>query len=401
MIKRGDFPILGRKINGRPLVYFDNAATTQKPTLVIKTTLDYYSFFNSNVHRGINPLAEEATKLYEQSRDIIAEFISAQREEIVFTRGATESINLVARTWGETNLTKTDTIVLSIMEHHSNLVPWLQLQAKIGFKIVYLPVKDSGELDILAAKKIISQKKVKFLSLSYASNVLGVVNPIKEIIKLAKSRGVITLVDATQVLAHFKIKVKDLGCDFLVFSGHKMLGPTGTGVLYGQQELLASMPPFLGGGDMISSVSLSSFTTNVLPYKFEAGTPNIAGVIGLGAACKYLSGLGWPAIQAQEKELTAYFLNKLKPLKFIKLIGTAKPKLPVFSLVIKGIHPHDAADILGQEGIILRAGLHCAEPLHERFGLIATLRASLSFYNTKKEIDFFIKKLIELNKSFN
>ncbi|MFA5886570.1 MAG: SufS family cysteine desulfurase [Patescibacteria group bacterium] len=400
MIKRSDFPILTKKIVGRPLVYFDNAATTQKPLSVIKATSEYYSKFNSNVHRGINPLAEEATKRYEESRDIIAAFISAHREEVIFTRGATESINLVARSWGEANLKKSDTLVLSVAEHHSNIVPWLQLQIKIGFKILYIPIKADGRLDFVAAKKIILQPGVKFLGLSYASNVLGIVNPIKKIVKLAQAHSIITLIDATQVLAHQLVNVRDLGCSFLVFSGHKMLGPTGTGVLYGKRELLAAMPPFLGGGDMISTVSLDSFTPNVLPYKFEAGTPNIAGVIGLAAACRYLSNLGWSEIRAKEKELKQYFLDKIKTLKFIKILGTAGPKLPIFSLIVEGIHPHDAADLLGQEGIILRAGQHCAEPLHNHLGYSASLRASLNFYNTKREIDFFIRKLIELKKKF-
>ncbi len=401
MIKRSDFPILTKKIVGRPLVYFDNAATTQKPLAVIKATSEYYSKFNSNVHRGINPLAEEATKRYEKSRDIIAAFISAKRAEVIFTRGATESINLVARSWGEANLKKSDILVLSIAEHHSNIVPWLQLKTKIGFKILYIPIKVDGRLDLMAAQKIILQPGVKFLGLSYASNVLGIVNPIKKIVKLARAHGIITLIDATQVLAHQPVNVHDLDCSFLVFSGHKMLGPTGTGVLYGKRELLAAMPPFLGGGDMISTVSLDSFTPNILPYKFEAGTPNIAGVIGLAAACQYLSDLGWAEIRAKEKELEQYFLDKIKTLKFIRILGTAEPKLPIFSLIVEGIHPHDAADLLGQEGIILRAGQHCAEPLHNHLGCSASLRASLNFYNTKREIDFFIKKLIELKKKFN
>jgi cysteine desulfurase/selenocysteine lyase len=401
MIKRSDFPILARKVLGHSLVYFDNAATTQKPLSVIKSQTDFYAYYNSNVHRGINPLAEEATNCYEQARSLVAEFIGASREEIIFTKGATEAINLVARSWGETNLTARDTVVLSLAEHHSNIVPWLQLQAQLHFKIVYLPLTPKGELDLVAAIKILNQPRVKFLGLTYISNVLGIINPLKKILKLAESRGIVSLVDATQALAHRPIRVKALGCSFLVFSGHKMLGPTGTGVLYGQRALLAAMPPFLGGGDMINSVSTTNFTTNDLPYKFEAGTPNIAGVIGLGAACQYLNHLGWPEIMAQEAKLSRYFLQQLQPLKFVRILGSSRQRLPVFSLVIAGIHPHDAADILGQEGIILRAGQHCAEPLHRHLGLHASLRASLSFYNTTAEIDYFVKKLKELYKKFN
>lgn len=400
MIKRQDFPILKKKINGRTMVYFDNAATAQKPLAVIKATDEYYRQHNSNVHRGLNPLAEEATRRYEAARDLVADYISADREEIIFTRGATEGINLVARTWGEANLKKGDIVVLSLAEHHANIVPWLQLKEKIGIKLSYIPVKADGSLNIPDAKKLLVRPRVKLLTITQASNVLGILNPVKKLVALAKSRKIITLVDAAQSATHGPINVRAMDCDFLVFSGHKIWGPTGVGVLYGRREILEAMPPFLGGGDMISEVQTDRFGTNVLPYKFEAGTPNIAGVIGLGAAISYINKLGWSAITRQEKKLSAYFLKKISALKFVKILGTAKPKLPVFSLIIKDLHPHDAADLLGQEGIILRAGHHCAQPLHDHFGVPATLRASLSFYNTTAEIDYFIKKLKELHRAF-
>ncbi|MFA5184766.1 MAG: SufS family cysteine desulfurase [Patescibacteria group bacterium] len=400
MIKRTDFPILTRKIKGRTLVYFDNAATAQKPRAVIAATVAYYKKYNANVHRSLNPLADEATKRYEAARDTIAAAILARREEVIFTRGATEGINLVARTWGAENLKPNDRIVLSLAEHHANIVPWLQLQAKIGFKLDYIPVKDSGALDIQAARRLLSRPRVRLLALTQASNVLGVVNPLGGLIRLAKSKKIITLIDAAQSAAHRPINVRSLGCDFLVLSGHKIWGPTGIGILYGRRELLEAMPPFLGGGDMISAVYPDHFLTNSLPYKFEAGTPNIAGAIGLGAAVAYINQVSWPEIKRRERALTAYFLKKIKTLKFVQILGTAQPKLPVFSLLIKGIHPHDAADLLGEEGIILRAGHHCAQPLHERYGVAASLRASLSFYNTEAEIDFFVKKLQELYQAF-
>ena len=400
MIKRSDFPILARQINGHKLVYFDNAATSQKPQAVINAISDFYSTYNSNVHRGINPLAEEATKAYENSRDVAAEFIGADREEVIFTRGATEGINLVARTWGEANLRSGDIVVLSLAEHHANIVPWLQLKDKLNIKLLYIPLQSDGALDRKAARKILAEPRVRLLAISQASNVLGIVNPVKELIALARGRKIVTLVDAAQSIVHVPVNIKDLNCDFLVFSGHKILGPTGVGVLYGRRKILQAMPPYLGGGDMISSVYSDHFMANVLPYKFEAGTPNIAGVIGLAAALRYLNKLGWPAIARQEKILTAYFLQELKSLPFVRLLGTAKPKLPVFSLAIDHIHPHDAADILGQEGIILRAGHHCAQPLHDFCSVPATLRASLSFYNTTAEISVFIKKLKILYRAF-
>lgn len=399
-IRRADFPILARKVNGRPLVYFDNAATSQKPLAVLKAVNDFYSLHDANVHRGLNPLAEEATDLYEAARDTVARFLNAAREEIIFTRGATEGVNLVARTWGEANLKKGDIVVLSQAEHHANLVPWLQLKEKIGIRLSYIPLRPNGELDLTAARRLLSQPRVKLLTLTRASNVLGLINPVKPLIAAARRRGIVTLIDAAQSIAHEPTDVRALGCDFLAFSGHKILGPTGIGVLYGRRSILEKMPPYQGGGDMIAAVHEDHFTCNELPYKFEAGTPPIAQAVGLAAALRYIGELGWPALIKIEKRLTAYFLKQLRELKFARLLGTGREKLPVFSLSLKNIHPHDAADLLGQEGIILRAGHHCAQPLHEACGLNATLRASLSFYNTTSEIDIFIKKLRALERAF-
>ncbi|MFA5155252.1 MAG: SufS family cysteine desulfurase [Patescibacteria group bacterium] len=400
MIRRSDFPILKKKIAGRPLVYFDNASSAQKPMSVIRAVSDFYRKYNTNVHRGFNPLAEEATGRYEAAREAVARFIGARREEIIFTRGATEGVNLVARTWGETNLKKGDTVVLSLAEHHANLVPWLQLEDKIGFKLAYIPVKIDGSLDLAAAQELLRRPRVKLLSITQASNVLGIFYDLSKLIRLAKSKGIMTLVDAAQSATHRPIDVRRLDCDFLVFSGHKLWGPTGSGVLYGRREILAKMPPFMGGGDMIDTVYIDHFTTNELPYKFEAGTPDIAAAIGLGEAVRYVNKIGWPTIIKTERELTNYFLRRIKVLPFVRILGTAKPKLPVFAMVIDGIHPHDAADLLGSEGIILRPGRHCAQPIHDHYGVPATLRASLSFYNTRTEIDYFIKKLKELHQAF-
>jgi cysteine desulfurase/selenocysteine lyase len=396
MINPQDFPIL-QKDN---LIYFDNAATSLKPEAVISAVTNYYSNYGTSVHRGLSPLAESTTDLYEGARKIVANFIKAKSTEIIFTSGATMSINLVARTWGEANLKKDDVVVLSIAEHHANIVPWLQLKEKIGIKLLYLPLLDSGELDLVKSIEIINSNPVKLLAITQASNVLGIINPVKQLIVEAKKKNIITLIDATLSAAHLPIDVSDLACDFLVFSAHKILGPTGVGVLYGRLELLNNMPPFLGGGSMISSVTQNNFSSAELPYKFEAGTPNIAGVIGLGAACRYIQNLGWAAIYNQEKLLTNYFLSAISKLDFVTVYGKSEYKLPVFSLTLNGIHPHDAADLLGQEGIILRAGHHCAEPLHDYLGVAATLRVSLSFYNTTSEIDTFIIKLKDLVSSF-
>ena len=396
MITRSDFPMLQKE----RLIYFDNAATSLKPEAVISAVANYYNNLGASVHRGLSPLAASVTDLYERSRQEVAEFITAQTEEIIFTSGATMSINLVARTWGEANLKKDDIVILSLAEHHANIVPWLQLKEKIGIKIKYIPLLDNGELDLAAASKLLELEAVKLLAITQASNVLGIVNQIKELIAAAREKNIVTLVDATLSAAHLQINVQDLACDFLVFSAHKILGPTGVGVLYGRRDLLEKIPPFLGGGSMISSVTTDNFTSAELPNKFEAGTPNIAGVIGLGSAILYLKNLAWENIYKQEQLLTDYFLEAIKDLDFVRVLGSSEHKLPVFALVLTGLHPHDVADLLGQEGIILRAGHHCAEPLHDYFKAPSTLRVSLSFYNTTSEIDIFIAALSELAIKF-
>ena len=400
MIKRADFPLLRKKINNRTIVYFDNAATAQKPGAVIKATEDYYKNYNANVHRGLNPLAAEATRRYEAARDIVSGFIGARREEIVFTRGTTEAINLVARTWGEQNLRAGDIVVLSLAEHHANIVPWLQLKEKRGISIEYIPLRADGSWNLTAAKRLLARPRVKLLALAQVSNVLGLLNPVEALTKIARQKGIITLIDAAQSIAHLKVDVKDLNCDFLAFSAHKLGGPTGVGVLFGRYELLETIPPWLGGGGMISAVTTESFTVADIPYKFEAGTPHIAGVIGLAAACRYLQDLGWQTIKKQEQALTRYFLKKIRGIKYLELLGSGKNKLPIFSLSLGRLHPHDASDLLGQQGIITRAGHHCAQPLHDHFQVPASLRASLSFYNTTEEIDIFFAALKRLHQAF-
>lgn len=400
-MNRDDFPILKRSWSGRTLVYFDNAATSQKPQTVIKAVSSYYRRYNSNVHRALNPLAEEATKYYEEARIKIANFIGSNSGEIIFTRGATEGINLVARSWGEKNLRRGDLVILTIAEHHANLVPWLQLKERLGINISYIELKKDGSLDLTKAKSLISHPRAKLIAVTQASNVLGIINPLNKLLAWAKKNGLTSLVDASQAAAHLDLNFKELDCDFLVFSGHKLGGPTGLGVLVGKRNILISMPPFLGGGDMISEVHQNIFTSAEVPYKFEAGTPHIAGAIGLGAAIDYISSLGWKKIIKEEQMLTKYFLKVLLAHPFVRLIGQSDVRLPIFSLVIEGLHPHDAADLLGRAGIMLRAGFHCAQPLHEYLSCGPTLRVSLSFYNTKEEIDYFFKKLTDLYRSFS
>lgn len=405
MNMRQNFPILQKIIDGNPLVYFDNAATTQKPQAVIDAIRDFYEQHNSNVHRGINPLAEEATKRYEAARDTIKNFINAtKRQEIIFTRGATESINLVAQAWGRKNLQKGDRIIVSMAEHHANIVPWLQLKNEIGIEIDFIPLSDDYQIDLEKAKELLQQKNIKILAVTLCSNVLGGIEyeTVKALCALAREKNIVTLVDAAQAVAHTPIDVQELGCDFLVFSGHKIFGPTGIGVLYGKKGLLETMPAWQGGGDMIREVFTDRFTPNDLPYKFEAGTPNIAGAIGLQAAIDFVNGIGWSEIEKREAGLTEYFLQKISEAPFVTLHGPAmaKNRAPVFALAIDGVHPHDAADLLGQEGIITRAGHHCAQPLHDYLSVPATLRASLSVYNTKEEIERFFADMKKIYQKF-
>lgn len=395
---RNDFPILSNIIREKPLVYLDNAATTHKPTCVINRIKKFYEEENSNIHRGVHHLSQKATAEFENARTKVLRFINAERlSQIIFTKGTTESINLVARSFGSF-FNEGDEIILSQMEHHSNIVPWQLIAEEKKLKIKVIPITDSGELNLNEYKKLFNPK-TKFVSVVHVSNSLGTVNPIKEIIEIAHSYDVRVLIDAAQSVQHFKIDVQELDCDFLAFSGHKLYGPTGVGVLYGKHDLLEKMPPYQGGGDMISSVSFEKTTFNVLPYKFEAGTPNIAAVIGMGEAIDYISNIGIDKIAAYEKELIEYAEEKLKVINKFRIIGNAKNKCSVISFILTGIHPHDIGTILDFEGIAIRTGHHCTQPVMERYNIPATARISLGIYNTREEIDYLaasIKKVFEV-----
>ena len=390
---RKDFPILFRSIHGKPLVYFDNAATSQKPRSVIDTIKNFYTHLNSNIHRGVHYLSDAATSEYECARKIVQNFVNAKStEEIIYTRGTTESINLVASSYGRKFLNAGDEILISYMEHHANIVPWQQLCEEKGCILKVIPVLDNGELMLSEIDNLLTTK-TKFVSLVHISNSLGTINPIKKIIDKAHSVGAKILIDAAQSIQHFPIDVQSLDCDFLAFSGHKIYGPTGIGVLYGKKELLDSMPPYQTGGDMIRTVSFEKTTFNDLPWKFEAGTPNIAGAIGLGVAVRYIQTLGLEQIAKQENLLLNYATESLKQFSDIKVIGTSANKASVISFVIDNIHPHDVGTLLDRDGIAIRTGHHCTQPIMRRFGVPATSRVSFAFYNTKEEIDVFTNSL--------
>jgi cysteine desulfurase/selenocysteine lyase len=399
---RNDFPIFQRETRpGTPLVYLDSTATSQKPLAVIEAMDSFYRRSNANIHRGVHTLAEESTASYEQARIKIARFINApSAHEVIYTRNTTESINLIAYSWARANLKASDLILLTEMEHHSNLVPWQILQAERGFRIEFIPVTEEGLLDLDVYRSLLSQSP-RLVSFTHMSNVLGTINPAAEIIRLAHEAGAVTLVDAAQSVPHFKVDVQALDADFLAFSAHKMCGPTGIGVLYGKMNLLESMPPFLGGGDMIKEVKLRSFRANALPYKFEAGTPAIAEAVGLGAAVDYLSSLGMDAISQHEHEITEYALERLEEIPGVTLLGpTADHKGGVASFTFDGVHPHDVAQILDRDGIAIRAGHHCAQPLHEKFGIPASSRASFYLYNTREEVDLLVDGLYKVKELF-
>lgn len=398
---RLDFPLLSRKYRNNNLIYFDNAATSPKLQLVIDSVTDFYKQHNANIHRGPNFLTQEATDLYEEARKIVANFINANTEEIIFTSSATASLNLISRSWGESNLKMGDIVVLSRAEHHANIVPWLLLKDKIGIEIQYIDLNDDGSLSRDSMYTILAQPRVKLLSLTQTSNVLGIYYDLKEVIKMANDKGVVTIVDAAQSIAHHELNVKELGADFLVFSGHKLFAPSGVGVLYGRQKMLGQIPAFFGGGSMISSVSEQSYQVAEIPYKFEAGTPNIEGVIALGVACRYLQQLGWETINKREKGLVDYFLKKIIDYPELQLLGANSNRVPLFSFNTFKLHPHDLADLLGEEGIIVRAGHHCAEPLHRYLKVKASLRLSLAFYNTNEEIDKFFDKFRQLEEKLS
>jgi len=396
---RNDFPILKQQVHGKPLVYLDNAATSQKPQVVIDTVTQYYLAQNSNVHRGVHFLSEQATQAFEGARAKVARFLNASNaREVIFVRGATEGINLVAQSYGRTFIKAGDEILISAMEHHSNIVPWQMLCEQIGARLRVIPFNSDGELLLDEYEKLLNER-TKFVAVVHVSNALGTINPIKQIIEMAHRRGIPVLVDGAQAVPHMRVDVQDLDCDFYAFSGHKLFGPTGIGVLYGKADLLEAMPPYQGGGDMISAVTFEKTHYNTLPYKFEAGTPDIAGVIGLGAAIDYVTEIGLEAVAAYEHELLAYATDALSAIKGVRIIGTAREKAGVLSFVLDGIHAHDIGTILDHEGIAIRAGHHCAMPVMQRFGVPATARASLAFHNTKEEVDALIRaihKVIEV-----
>jgi cysteine desulfurase/selenocysteine lyase len=399
---RNDFPIFKKKINGKDLVYLDNASTTQKPYSVINSITDFYSNYNSNIHRAVYQLAEEATELYEQSRKKIANFINVRPEEIIFTRNTTESINLIAHSWARSNLKKDDVIAITEIEHHSNIVPWQILCQEIGTRLEYVGIDESGFLDIEYLIELISSRKVKLVSISHMSNVLGTIVPIERIVKTAHQYDIPVIVDGAQSVPHMPVDVKKLDCDFLVFSAHKMLGPTGVGVLYAKKELLEKMKPFMAGGDMIKEVFKFHTNYNEVPYKFEAGTPNIADVVGFGAAVEYLEKIGMENIRNHEIYLTEYALELMQSLKHITIYGPMDSKFRggVISFNIADIHPHDLATIMNDHGIAIRSGHHCAQVLMQRLDVPATSRASFYIYNTKEEIDKFVNAIKEAGRIF-
>jgi cysteine desulfurase/selenocysteine lyase len=401
---RRDFPILQRKVrNNKPLVYFDNAATTQKPIQVIDSIHNYYLNYNSNIHRAVHQLAEEATAAYELTRDKVAKFINAKnREELIFVRGTTEAINLVAYSWGRKNVQKDDIVVTTEYEHHSNIVPWQLLTKEKEAKLEYIGVDDNGELILDQLDRYLDTGRVKLVAFSQMSNVLGTITNAEEIIKKCHQKGVKVLVDAAQSVPHMKVDLQKLDCDFFAFSAHKMLGPTGVGVLWVRKEILENMQPFNGGGDMIREVHKYETTWNDLPYKFEAGTPNIADVIGFSAAIDYLENLGMDKVREHEIELTKYALEKMSAIKSIKLYGTSdmKKRGGVVSFNLGDIHPHDLATIIDEDGVAIRSGHHCAQVLMERLDVSATSRASFYIYNTKDEVDVFIRSLNRASELF-
>ncbi len=399
---RDAFPTLKREVRpGVPLIYLDSTATSHKPEAVLAAMDDYYRRSNANIHRGVHTLAEEATSLYEDARERIARFINAPAaRQVIYTRNTTESINLVAYSWARAKLQPGDLVISTEMEHHSNLVPWHILAAERGIRLEFIPVTQDGLLDLEEYKKLL-ELGPKLVTFTHMSNVLGTINPAKEIIRLAHAAGAITLLDGAQSVPHFAVDVQDLDVDFLAFSAHKMVGPTGIGVLYGKQSLLEAMPPFLGGGDMIKTVHLRSFTANTIPYKFEAGTPAIAEAIGFGAACDYLASIGMDAIAVHEHAITEYALERLEEIPGLRLFGPAADKKGgVASFVLDGIHPHDVAQILDGDGIAVRAGHHCAQPLHEKFNIPATSRASFYLYSTTEEVDKLVEGIYKVKKYF-
>ena len=397
---RREFAILHQKVNGKPLVYLDNAATSQKPESVLRTIDKYYREYNSNIHRGVHYLSERATQAYEQARGTVQRFINAgDPSEVIFVRGTTEAINLVAQTYGRKHVGAGDEIVISAMEHHSNIVPWQMLCEGQGAKLRVIPINDRGEILLDEYEKLLGPK-TKLVSLVHVSNVLGTINPVREMITMAHRLGVPVMLDGAQAAPHVKIDVRALDVDFYAFSSHKLYGPTGEGVLYGKAKLLEAMPPYQGGGDMISSVTFEKTTYNKLPHRFEAGTPNIAGAIGLGAAIQYLNQFDWEQVEAHERDVLNYATERLSSIAGLRLIGTAREKTAVASFVMDNIHPHDIGTVLDQEGIAIRTGHHCAQPLMQRFAIPATARASFALYNTRADVDALVAALHKVLEVF-
>ncbi|OGT81986.1 MAG: cysteine sulfinate desulfinase [Gammaproteobacteria bacterium RIFCSPLOWO2_02_FULL_52_10] len=397
---RADFPILSRRVHGKPLVYLDNAATTQKPVQVIEAIDHYYRHYNANIHRGVHTLSAEATAAYEAARQKVRDFLNAGSDkEIIFVRGATEAINLVAQTLGRGTLKAGDEIIISTMEHHSNIVPWQILCEQTGAVLKVIPINDKGELIMEAYEKLLNER-TRIVSIVHISNALGTIVPVTSVIEKARRHGALVLLDGAQAVSHTVCDVRALDCDFYVFSSHKLFGPTGVGVLYGKQQLLEKMPPYQGGGDMIKTVTFARTEYNDLPYKFEAGTPDIAGVIGLGAAVDYVNKIGLAAIAGHERDLLAYGTAALQEIQGLRLIGTARDKASILSFVLDGIHPHDIGTILDHAGVAIRTGHHCAMPVMDFFRVPATARASLAFYNTRAEIDILVRAVHSARKIF-
>jgi cysteine desulfurase/selenocysteine lyase len=398
--QRQNFPVLNQRVHDHPLVYLDNAATTQKPQMVLDAMNQFYQADNSNIHRGVHELSERSTRHYEEARVKLQRFINAADwREIVFVRGVTEAINLVAYTYGRRHVNEGDEIVISAMEHHSNIVPWQILCEEKNATLRIAPINQRGELLLDEFEKLLNPR-TKLVSVVHVSNALGTVNPIAEITRIAHRHGVPVFIDGAQAVAHMRVDVQALDCDFYSLSGHKMFGPTGIGVLYGKADLLNKMPPYQGGGDMIRSVTFAKTTYNELPYKFEAGTPNIAGTIGLGAAVDYINGIGLDRIAEYEHELLAYGTEQLERIPGLRIIGTAREKASVLSFVLEGVHPHDVGTILDREGVAVRTGHHCAQPVLEWFGVPATTRASLAFYNTREDIDALVRGIGKVKEIF-
>ena len=397
---RRDFPILARDVHGKKLVYLDNAATSQKPQSVIDSLSRYYELENANIHRGVHFLSELATKEHEHARELVREFINAaDTKEIIFVRGTTEGINLVAQTYGRANVGAGDEVLITAMEHHSNIVPWQLLCEEKKATLRVAPIDDNGELRLDEFEKLLTPRP-KIVAVAHISNALGTVNPLAQVIALARAKNIPVVVDGAQAVPHMKVDVQALDADFYAFSAHKMFGPLGIGVLYGKAALLEAMPPYQGGGDMISSVTFEKTTFNKLPFKFEAGTPNVSGAIGLGAAIEYMNSVGFQNISEYEHDLITYAAQKIAGVPGVRLIGTPKHRAGVVSFVIEGVHPHDVGTILDQEGIAVRTGHHCAQPIMQRFGIPATVRASFAFYNTKDEVDALAQGIQKVKEVF-